>query len=682
MRDDYKKLLIEYLTNLLNIETPKPTDFDPEDIAGRGVLDYSSNEWQSVVNAFNGKNVSINGILDSPNYDLYIMYGGYLNGDSGNSKSFLIYVDQYNVPRKVRLLDGRGFQFLKFDETNNRVYGVVGDRANNPTANDNDAYFVYYNNLFLTQDDSNPPDLQYSYKIHTDSGTDYFTARDIIKHPEKSWYLIFTTNFSSLINTKVVELQINVGQSNVLNTWNIGSGYYGYAFYGWYNGDTPHFKTIIADSGNQYDFILATDNGSNVSYTNLTCDTTISRPQTAYLRPNYVATSENKIYFVYNASYTDQGATMKQSCIYRYDGTTTIKTCYKTDALNFANYKIPMLNLVNDVNTIYAIRMIPTEDGYASQKAVNLTEHPTPTESNFNALGGMGGQFTYPYRFNAYNYMTKLKRNFNIVYFNSFCGYMREGLGLSTNPLNGFTYQRGAIVQRIGYTGYPYTSYSSLVPRYVNMYYQNVALWFSRNVYNITRFDNTTTASVEIPANYLNDQYKVSRHKLFGNTCYELVRAQRIIDKNKYEIVHVNFINTINEIDEDTNTEYKLGAIKINQNTTAGLQTNYEDTRCIKYRINYTDNTSSINNITWGNINNLNKQTYFIISVSKAIKNIELISNDETTTYMVINGNFEVGKDYLITQKVRIGEKPTSNDLQYNGENVLYSNQQVQVYTQ
>lgn len=682
MREDYKKLLIEYLTNLLSIESPSPTDFDPEDIAGRGVSDYSSNEWQSVVNAFNGKNVSINGILDSPNYDLYIMYGGYLEGDSGNSKGFLIYVDQYNVPQKVRLLNGRGFQFLKFDETNNRVYGVVGDRANNPTANDNDAYFVYYNNLFLTQDDSNPPDLQYSYKIHTDSGTDYFMARDIVKHPEKSWYLFFTTNFSNLTNAKVVELQINVGQSNVLNTWNIGSGYYGYAFYGWYSGDTPHFKTIIADSGNQYDFILARDNGSSVSYTNLTCDTTISRPQTSYLRPNYVATSENNIYFVYNASYTENSATMKQSCIYRYDGTTTIKTCYKTDALNFANYKIPMLNLVNDVNTIYAIRMTPNEDGYALQKVVNLTEHPTPTESDFNALGGMGGQFTYPYRFNVYNYMTKLKRNFNIIYFNSFCGYMREGLGLITNPLNGFTYQRGKIVQRIGYTGYPYTSYSSLVPRYVNMYYQNVALWFSRNVYNITRFDNTTTASVEIPANYLNDQYKVSRHKLFGNTCYELVRAQRIIDKNKYEIVHVNFINTINEIDEDTNTEYKLGAIKINQNTTAGLQTNYENTICNKYRINYTDGTTSIQTITWSSINNLNKTTFFTISVSKEIKNIDLISNDESTIYLTINGTFEVGKTYSISQKVRIGEKPNQEQLQYNNEDIYYNSQPIMVYTQ
>lgn len=680
MTEDYKKSLIDYVSGLLKIEQPQPTDFDPNELPGTGVIKYSSNRWSDVITAFSGKNVSINGILENENYDKTIMYGGYLNGDTGNSQAFLIYIDEYGFPTKVRLLNWRGIQCLKFDDINNRVYGVLGDRANSPVANDNDAYFVYFNNLFLTEDDANPPELQYSYKIHTDSGTNYFMARDIVKHPEKSWYMIYATNYSGLLNTRVLELQINVGQSNQLKTWSIGSGYYSYGFYGWYNGDTPHFKTIISDSGNVYDFILATDNGDNVSYTNLSCDTTISKPQVSSIRPLYVATNENKIYFVYNVSYIENADTKKQCCLYLYDGTTTIKTSYKTDVIIYENghHDIPILNVVRDVNTIYCIRVLNDEENDVCQLSVaNISDNSTPTEDNFEFLGT--GE--YIYRFNTYNFNTILRRNYNIVYFNSYCGYMREGLGTTTNDINGFSSNIGRVKQRIGYTGEPYSYYSVLVPRYVNLYYAGVALMFSRNVYNITRFNNTTTASVEVPSKYLNN-YPIGREKLFGITGYELVRENRLISKNQYEVLHINYINTINVWDEDRNITYQLPAIKVNNSITTGTQQVYENTRCTKYRVNYTDNTTLVNTITWSNINDLNKQTYFVISVNKAIQNIELISNDETTTYMVINGSFKVGKDYLITQKVRIGNRPTSNDLQYNGENVLYGNQQVKVYSQ
>ena len=659
MREDYKKSLIDYVTNLLDIENPRPTDFDPnESTAGVGTTAYDGQWWQDIVAQFDGKAVSINGILDNPNYNTVILYGGYQEGNSGNSKGFLIYVDKYNRPTKARLLNTRGFQFLKFDETNNRVYGVSGDRSNNAVADDNDAYFVYYNNLFLTESDDNPPVLTYSYKIHEDSGTNYFMARDIVKHPEKSWYIIYATNYSGLINTRVVELQINVGQANELKTWNIGSSYFSYAFYGWYSGDTPHFKAITLNSNASYDFILATDNGDNVSYTTLTCDTTIKRYQVSSVRPNYIATSEEKIYFIYNSSYTEDEKTMKQCFVYHYDGTTEVKTVYQTTAYDYADYVIPMFNLVNDTNTVYGIRLLPYYDAdeskwLSSVKYVNLSNHDTPTEDDFYSIGSYADEMVYPYRFNVYNFITRLRRDFNIIYFNSFCGYMREGLGNYNNNLNGFTKQAGVIVQKIGYTGYPYSSYSVLVPRYLNMYYMSVALWFSRNVYNITRFNNTTTASVEVPAGYFKD-FAVARSKLFGNTNVELVRHQQVISNNEYEILHINFINTINVIDEDTSTYYDLGAIKVNNGITTGTQTSYEDTRGIKYRINYADDTTAINNVVWSDIDDLHKQTSFSIYVDKPIKNIDLISNDESTIYLTINGTFIEGKNYIIRQKVRV----------------------------
>ena len=74
--------------------------------------------------------------------------------------------------------------------------------------------------------------------------------------------------------------------------------------------------------------------------------------------------------------------------------------------------------------------------------------------------------------------------------------------------------------------------------------------------------------------------------------------------------------------------------------------------------------------------------TKFSLQVNKAINSIDLISNDETTIYLTINGTFTIGNYYTINQKVRIGDKPQQDNLVYNAENVLYNGEQVKVYTQ
>lgn len=679
MTNEYKKSLIDYVTGLLNIEQQNPTEFDPNELIGTNDIDYNAGPWSDVITALSGKNACINGILENEFSDIFILYGGYQE-TSGTSKGFLIYVNEYDRPIKIRLLDTRGFLHLKFDESSNRVYGVVSNRAVYDSSGDNEAYFVYFNNLFLTVDDDVLPQQTYAYKIWN-SDDDYFAVRDIVKHPENSWYLIFATNFSSLSSPRVQELQINVGEPNELKVWDIESvlqdTYFGYAFYGWYSGDTPHFKVIIQNS-NDYSFKLAINNGDNLNITNLNIDEAIEKPQTFFTKVDYISIDENDIYFIYNASWEDNGTTKKQCVCLKYNGT-SIVTIYKTiiqDYVSEDNYPIPMMNIVRDFNRVYLVRYIWDNDIEVTFiHTVNITEYPIPIETDFIELDRANTKVD---KVNIYNERTSLRRNFNILRFNSYAGYFRENLGDPTKAVNGFSNQGGGIKQVIGYTGYPYSDYNVLVPRYANLYYLNFVCLFSRNFYNITRFENITTASVEVPASYLNN-YPISREKMFGITNYNLTNNQVIFTKNKYEILHINFINTINEIDEDTDTIYPLGAIKINENATSGGQTKYDNTKCTKYRINYNDNSTFIGTITWSNINLLNKKTNFTIYCDKEIDSIDLISNDETTIYLHIPVDFEIGKYYAIKQKVRIGDRPQPVDLQYNNENVLYNNEQVQV---
>lgn len=683
MTEDYKKRLIEYTTHLLNTETSQPTDYDPyEEVIEND--DYSSDVWQIVMDTLGTRYCMVGGILEDESSENYIMYGGYQDVPSENSKGFLIYMNSENHPFKVVLLPNvRGFQLLKFDKSSNRVYGVCCNRASSWGSQDNDAYFCYFNNLFLTYTDDYPPQQLYATRIFQGSGgsqENQYKARDIIKHPDYSYYLIFGTTENNLMFPKVYELRINVGEADEFKQWVVpdGSRYDGMCFLGWYNDETPHFKGILTNTYNTLGFVLFQDNGDNVSLTNLTCDTTLYGITTSRCHPEFVALGQNNIYFEYNVAYEESGIYTQQACVYRYDGTTTIKTiCKSLETLTEGVIKnVPMINLVQDAENVYAIKYENDDDlDFCRITLINLTKHPNPQENEWKEIGE-GTSIT---SLNAFNTRARLVRQYNLVNFVSYAGYFRN-LGIPSGNIDGFCNIFTTIISALGYTGYKYINNNVLVPSYVNLYNNNNIL-FSRNVYDTTTFGNTTTTSVEVPNNYLNN-ITIDEEKLLGQTNYTLVEATKQIQKNIYEILHINYFNTINVIDEDTNTEYPIGASLINKATTNGGNTNYNNAPCLKYRVNYEDNTTYIQDINWYTINDYNKQTYFVISVNKAIKNIDLISNDGTTIYITINGDFEIGKDYLITQKVRIGEKSISNDLQYNGENVLYNNNQVQVYSQ
>lgn len=683
MTEDYKKRLIEYTTHLLNTETSQPTDYDPyEEVIEND--DYTSDVWQIVQDTLGSKYCMINGILEDESSENYIMYGGYQDVPIENSKGFLIYMNSENHPFKVILLPNvRGFQVLKFDKSSNRVYGVCCNRASTWGSQDNDAYFCYFNNLFLTYTDDYPPQQLYATRIFQGSGgsaSNQYKARDIIKHPDYSYYLIFGTTNIELSYPKVYELRINVGEADEFKEWSIPTpeNYAGLCFVGWYTDETPHFKGILGAVGNSPKFSLFQDNGDNISITSLSCDTTLDIMYSTRTNPDFVSLGQNNIYFVYNVSYEDSGIWTRQSCVYKYDGTTTIKTICKTlESLTDATIKsVPMINLVQDAENVYAIKYENDDDlDFCRITLLNLLTHPNPQENEWKEIGE-GTAITGT---NAYNTRARLVRQYNLVNFVSYAGYIKN-LGVPSATIDGFCNRFTTIISALGYTGYKYINNNVLVPSYVNLYNNNNIL-FSRNVYDTTTFGSTTTTSVEVPNNYLNN-ITIDEEKLLGSTNYTLVDETKSIQKNIYEILHINYFNTINVIDEDTDKEYPISASLINKAATNGGNTNYNNAPCLKYRINYEDNTNDIGTITWKNITDLAKQTNFTIYVSKAIKNIDLISNDESTIYLTINGNFEIGNYYIINQKVRIGDKPQQENLVYNNENILYNGEQVKVYTQ
>lgn len=129
---------------------------------------------------------------------------------------------------------------------------------------------------------------------------------------------------------------------------------------------------------------------------------------------------------------------------------------------------------------------------------------------------------------------------------------------------------------------------------------------------------------------------------------------------NKYEVLNINFINSIKIQDENDPTnviENSIGATRLNSSTSDKVD--YDDAKMSKVRIIYEDGTSFVNNldILYTEVYNQLEPALInaYITVIKQIKELQLISNDEKTIYLSITElPFEIGKTYLLQQWVNI----------------------------
>ena len=214
------------------------------------------------------------------------------------------------------------------------------------------------------------------------------------------------------------------------------------------------------------------------------------------------------------------------------------------------------------------------------------------------------------------------------------------------------------IFNELNYNYEDYQDISSLVPN-SGILYSDGKVIFARNLYNKVINGNTTMASVEVPNMLLND-IDITPQELWGQTNGVLVENTETIQKNIYEDLFINFYNTITMQNQNTQDYvYNLiGATRLN-NSISNLK-NYANAKITKIRINYSDDTIFIKNLDQATqISQFVYQFEFNVYVplTKGITSIELISDDELTSYQTIDTtSLVLGKSYKITQNVEIGE--------------------------
>lgn len=652
MSDEYKEQLLNYITNKLTLNEATNNPFREQFIEIKNNLDtYIDEKLEQYT--YGPAEYYVDGSLQVEGNSVYLFHGHYWKTlHNREYKGFIVMIDENFNP--IQLItkystgtDLRRFQDVKVDE-DGRLYAV--DILNTYSGNVETITkrFVLLNNIFTSN-------ILYGYYtvVLRNSYSLYYSYVDVTQVYKKigsADYMMVGYNNNNSNKISVITLTINVGSQNEWNIYNSNyqatSGLWGYLTW---NENTTDLRLVTNNVvSSKVKYLEFKFNGSSFS--------TVTTYNLMELSENYLENYMREVIIKDN-----------DEVYYQIDYFDMIfKTNYETNSYDAIyggeiSSRLFYYYFVNINNNIFLARYYSYNDDQSEThyclKCGLIENNKVYFSDDFEMSDGIGRLFSKGV-FNA-------KNSFNLNELTIQAGDYIEMLPVDYNPLN--------------YNGASYINYNLLKSHKATLY-KNNRLLFSRNLYNKVVNDNSITATVQLPNTMLND-IEINKENLISETNLPMNKEQLSLTKNIYETVYFNFTNSINVIDEDENKSYPLVANYITENINTGTQNNYTTTAITKVRVNYTDDTSKIIPITWNYMDKFNKKTNFIIYVEKQIKNIEFISNDENFTYLTKTFENEVGKYYLIKQKMRTGEKAILTPLLYNNEQVNYKNNELYVYS-
>ena len=548
-----------------------------------------------------------------------IIYGIYnVDNTYTTMRGFIVILDEdFDIVQSIKSYSS-GTQFGVIE-----IMGV-GDDGNFFLIENNSGTkrFVLLNNIIakLSTEENYKVILRQFYNLSGQS-TNIETFTQLIKAPSQSKYLIVGNDSSQ--HVIATELTINVGTSN---------NWVDYTY-------TANMFTI----GDAY---ASWDSQGNLIF-----------KLSGFKITNYV-----------NLTYGELSANSSQ-------GQTLTLSTYGSEYTNAMQYNVRKINLTQAYYTITYID--PNSYDYAYMKMFyfnngTLTElksiHTTAEMNIGIKLFKVGEETFYVYDYSypinttwTMNVGKLINNNFYEKQVGTFNSHPYSYLFMVQKQFNLYNYfiQIGNIVYNIkqiynslNYNGLAYQDLNSMVPNSAILKSNGVEI-FARNLYNRVVNNNTTISTLNVPNNFIND-VEIDNELLYGMTNNLLVNAAGTYTTNIFEELMINFVNAImieNGNDIDNIIENVLGASRLNDSIS--LTNDYSSAKATKIRINYTDNTSKIQNISWtAGIDYY--QAEILIYVNKEIDNIQIISNDENTVYQTIESTYQLNKFYTIIQKVRI----------------------------
>jgi hypothetical protein len=668
MTDKYKSILLNYFTG--NLKEEQGNNVPIFDLAK---LDLTRNVKENIASKINSTPY-ITGKCYSELYSMFLVYGTYYDGEQiqTNIKSFIYIVDKNlnEVAFITKFASGSDlykFASIQIDENNN-FYGVSYE-FNNNTGYNMPSRVVLLNNIFASglKTGQYQVILKKTYIIpNVSSYSIHITKNAIIKDKNESIYYIVAGDVADLSNskTKIVRFKINVGSSNEWDIFTFPYYITGTNFsvlFSKQNDNTIITYCGLTNKGNYSQNASYMEISISNDNVNLDKEISLNSKNLVVDKSQVVIKDINNIYLSI-VLYGTTGTTEHKTIIYKVNGSLLTNIWEK----NWVYYVLPGYPL-NYWDIIVHFELI--------ENIVFCLIYESTGQYADYSVGILKDTILYTYYDNrSNNYI------FNLGDENDF--YITKQYNLVNIFIPHYTADDDKTDKLImdyndnNYNGNYYENINSLVPKKCRFFNTSNYLIFARNLYNKIINNNTTVSTFEIPNTLLNDE-TIARQYLLSETNIATNENIQNITKNIYETLDINFFNTIqilNNNDIDNPFYNTIGATRVNNSVSEVID--YENTQAKKIRINYTDNTTKIQNIIWSPIRNY-FMVVFALYVEKEIDSIDIISNDENTIYCTIKDNFVVGNIYKINQDVYIDYKIPTEQVLYNTDEVYYNNEPV-----
>lgn len=651
MTEEAKKNLLDYMLGKM------PSESGTEEEIFQSINNLPVSDWPLDGNIlpeyWNG--FRYEGLIKVQNSELLVLYGGYKTADYEVRGIITILNKDFKPLKSIFQYDsGTYLRYIQCMEQSedNTFYAV--DCLDFPT-DENWAFttsqkrFLMFNNFTQQINNDYILTLQKSYIFPTDYFN--FYCRKLFKDNNSAHYVMVGNYLKDQDSPdydgiRIIELKVNVGSENEWNKidddgtgWLLGDSYVEF------QDDNYFLEILLTDTLSSSKELYLWTKDYSATYPTLKSIMTFNfHPfvDNIFYQNQSVFLNKNELYFVQNNQKWGISGRLaaKYIGLYYYNiSSNQFKTIYEKYLGDYDFSDLEAIYITSNNNELYI----------EFNSNITSTDSGTIADYSFQRLidNKWNPKLIINHQYFLYNRRALFVTNeFNLL--NCF-SYM-------INPQPQYWYMPNIkeIYNESNYNGEPFTDTNSLNSNSAILYSDNNPV-FARNLYNKTQNGATTTSTIEIPNNYLNDTL-VDQKDLMSVNNNVIISDTNGFTKNVYETVYLNFVNTISVVNQNGTQSVYNNNVATKLNTSINNPTDYDDLKLTKYRINYQDGTNSVSTLQATLQTDGSYELLMTFYLSGLADTLELISEDEETVYLTYNlANTEINKYYSFKQRVRIG---------------------------
>ena len=650
MTEQFKQTLFDYLTGKLDIQQGT----NEEIFKKINVLPFSDWPYDDIIpDGWN--NFRYEGLIQVQNSELIVLYGGYETKDDV-PRGIVTILDNSFKPIKTFFQSDSG-TYLDYimcmiqEDDGTFTMTTCKDFPDNreESFTSSTKKFVMLNNFTQQVNGNYTLTMTKSYDIPYKNNY----VRKMFKDPNSSHYVLIcvlliknVTGQYGWRQARIIELKVNVGSSNewsytdTTDNWLLGDSYVEFD-----SNSNSYVELILTRLlWNQNGVYMWIKDFNDSSYTLSTIHTFDYKPyiDSSHYNNQSLFLNKSEVYFVQNNQWWGNEGRLDQKYIglYYYNiQTKEFKSIYEKYLGDYDYCNLEAIYIAENNNDLYIEfnnNIISTDNGdvadYYFQRLENNQWSPIKVSENY---------------FFRYNRRALYVNNqFNLL---NWFSYM-------VNPQSQYWYMLNIKenYSESKYNGYTYINTNAMIVDNAELYSNN-SLVFARNLYNKSLNGNTTVATVEVPNNYLNN-IDITSKNLLSETNLTMVEDTNVTQKNIYETLFINFINTLLIADRNNTTQVLNQQASTYLNTQINVDEGYSKAQIYsKVVITYQDNSTKEIAFEYQNIGETSADIVFALYVDQPMQSAEIVSNDKSTVYQTINlVNLEQEKYYVIRQNLKI----------------------------